>query len=164
MTREISPEGLQYLTAREGGLRLDVHDDGFGFPTVGVGHLVLDEDGLEIGDLISEDRAMDFLQIDTEEACEAVERYVSIDLSLNQFDALAIFCYNIGVGAFKRSTLVRRLNIGDDPDTVVREELPRWNKVSGRFVRGIANRRIDTVQMFVDADYTVDWSGLEGQT
>lgn len=160
----ISEKGLNYLIEREGGLRLDVHDDGFGYPTVGAGHLVLDVDDLEIGDVITEQRALEFLRDDTQEACEAVRRHVIIKLATHQYDALAIFTFNIGVGAFRRSTLVRRLNAGEDPDTVATEEMPRWNKVRGEFVKGIHNRRIDTVQMFVEANYEVDWSGLEGQT
>lgn len=163
MTKQLSKRGLSYLVEREGGMRLDVHDDGFGFPTVGAGHLVVDADNLKIGDTISEERAKEFLQDDTLESREAVDRHCNIELRNCEFDALCIFVFNIGVGAFRRSTLARRINNGEDPDIVVTEEMPRWNKVGGEFVKGIYNRRIDTVQMFVEDDYTVDWSGLEGQ-
>ncbi len=30
----------------------------------------------------------------------------------------------------KESTLLRRLNNGEDPNTVAREELPKWDKVT----------------------------------
>jgi lysozyme len=85
-------------------------------------------------------------------------------LSTHQFDALSVFAFNVGIGAFRQSTLVRRLNSGDeDPNVVAAEEMPRWNKVRGKYVRGIFNRRVDTAQMFIHADYIVDWTGLEGQ-
>ncbi len=161
--KEISAPAVDYLTEREGGMRLDVHDDGFGYPTVGVGHLVLDRDNLEIGDEITPAQGRAFLQDDLYEAREAVMRYVKVDLAQHEFDALVIFAFNIGVGAFRKSSLVRRLNAGEDRKSVAKFEMPRWNKVRGKYVRGLKNRRVDTAQMFTDADYTVDWSGLEGQ-
>ena len=163
MPREVSQPALAYLIEREGGMRLDVHDDGFGFPTVGIGHLVMDRDGLAMGDTITQARGEAFLQDDLLEARGAVERYCSVDLEQHEFDALCIFTFNVGVGALRSSTLVRRLRYGEDKATVAAEEMPRWNKVGGQYVRGIYNRRVDTVQMFVEGDYTVDWSGLEGQ-
>lgn len=163
MPREISTQAIDYLTEREGGMRLDVHDDGFGYPTVGVGHLVTDSDNLKIGDEISPKRARDFLQDDLLEAREAVERYCEGPFTQSEFDSLCIFTFNIGVGALRRSTLVRRLSNDEEKTTVIKEEMPRWNKVKGQYVRGIYNRRVDTVQMFIEGDYNVNWSGLKGQ-
>ena len=164
VSRSVSKLAVKYLSEREGGMRLDVHDDGFGFPTVGVGHLVLDDDNLAIGDLITELQGATLLQDDLEWAREAVERFVKLSLAQHEFDALVIFCFNIGYNGFKKSSLVRRLNKHENKEAVVQYEMPRWNKVQGQFVRGLRNRRIDTAQMFVACDYKVDWAGLSGQT
>lgn len=165
MPRQLSLQALAYLTEREGGCHLTVYDDGFGYATVGVGHLVLDEDGLELGDDITQKQADDFLQQDLDHFREAVQRAVPIGLTQCQFDALVIFSFNIGVNAFTRSTLARRLKTCEISQrcTIVKEEMPRWKNAGGKFSRGLLNRRIDTVQMFCENDYNVDWSGLEGQ-
>jgi lysozyme len=79
MTRQASREAIKYLTEREGGMRLDVHDDGFGYPTVGVGHLVVDADNLKIGDTITIEQGEAFLQDDLLEARAGVEQNCQIE-------------------------------------------------------------------------------------
>ena len=51
---------------------------------------------------------------------------VSVELKPNEFDALVSFAYNVGLGAFNSSTLLRRLNDGEKPTRVIVEELPKW--------------------------------------
>ena len=51
---------------------------------------------------------------------------VSVQLKPNEFDALVSFAYNVGLGAFNSSTLLRRLNDGEKPTRVIVEELPKW--------------------------------------
>ena len=163
MVRQVTKECIAYLTEREGGMRLDVHDDGYGFPTVGVGHLVMDEDTLKLGDCITLERGQALLQDDLMEARFAVSQHVKVVLTNWEFDALVCFTFNVGATALRKSSLVRRINAGQPKCQVAREEMPRWNKSAGRFSRGLQNRRIDTAQMFCHGDYTVDWSGLPGQ-
>lgn len=69
-------------------------------------------------------------------------------LSANQQAALVSFAYNVGVGAFAESTLAKRLAAGDDPDTVAREELPRWNKGGSGVMAGLVRRRAAEVALF----------------
>jgi len=161
--KNLSKQALDYLCEREGGIKLTVFDDQFGYPTVGLGHLVMDVDDLTLGDRITKGMAYKFLYDDLEWACDAVNKFVHVDLAQHQFDALVIFCFNIGYNGFKKSTLVRRLNNKEDMSTVVGHEMKRWNKIHGNFVPGLQNRRIDTAQMFITGDYSVDWSGLDGQ-
>ena len=51
------------------------------------------------------------------------------------------FSYNVGTGAFCRSTLVRKANAGDL--TGACNELPKWNRAGGKVVRGLVNRRAE---------------------
>lgn len=53
--------------------------------------------------------------------------------------ALADFCYNLGVGRLKASTLRKRVNAGDWDGA--RVEILKWNKAGGRVLRGLTLRR-----------------------
>jgi lysozyme len=68
---------------------------------------------------------------------------VKVDLTDNQFGALVMFAFNAGIGAFKGSTLLKKLNHGNY--NAVPAELPKWNKttIDGKKVvsNGLVNRR-----------------------
>ena len=49
--------------------------------------------------------------------------------------------YNIGTGAFCRSTLARKINAGDIRGAC--NELPKWNRAGGKVVKGLVNRRAE---------------------
>ncbi|KAJ2527326.1 hypothetical protein IWW43_005958, partial [Coemansia sp. RSA 1935] len=44
--------------------------------------------------------------------------------------------------------LVKRLNNGDDPNEVAKQELPKWNKSGGNEVAGLTRRREAEVKLF----------------
>jgi GH24 family phage-related lysozyme (muramidase) len=56
---------------------------------------------------------MDALADDVKIAEDCINKYVTVPLTQNQFDALVSFVFNIGVNAFRRSTLFKILNTGD---------------------------------------------------
>jgi GH24 family phage-related lysozyme (muramidase) len=62
--------------------------------------------------------------------------------------ALVSFAFNCGVGALEDSTLRRRLNAGELPNVVAREELPRWNKDADGVNEGLVLRRAEEVALF----------------
>lgn len=66
----------------------------------------------------------------------------------NQQAALTSWVFNVGAGAAADSTLRRRLSTGEDPTTVVREELPRWNKGGNGVLEGLVRRRSAEVNLF----------------
>ncbi len=43
----------------------------------------------------------------------AVNKYVKVPLTQNQYDALVSFVYNLGEGNFRKSTLLKELNFGN---------------------------------------------------
>jgi GH24 family phage-related lysozyme (muramidase) len=68
----------------------------------------------------------------------------------SQQAVLISWAYNIGLGAVEDSTLRRRLLAGEAPATVIREELPRWNKGDGgKVLDGLTNRRAAEVAQFL---------------
>ena len=63
------------------------------------------------------------------------------DLSDKTYAAFLSFTYNVGVGAFCRSTLARKANAGDLRGAC--NELPKWVRAGGIKLRGLVNRRAD---------------------
>jgi len=76
---------------------------------------------------------------DVREAEDAINDLCKVSLTQNQFDALVSFVFNVGVGAFKSSTLLRKLNAGDYDGAA--GQFPRWNKDNGREIAGLTKRR-----------------------
>jgi lysozyme len=79
---------------------------------------------------------------------DAVERLVKVDLNQNQFDALTLLVYNIGAGAFQKSTLLRLLNQGKYVAAAAQFE--RWNKGGGRVLTGLVKRRKAEAALFME--------------
>lgn len=130
--------GIAFIRFFE-GLRLKVYKDIAGILTVGVGHKVLPEDRLELGDAISEEEADDFLRHDLAETERNVSSQVMCDLTANEFDALVSLVYNIGPGNFSSSTVRKRLNSGDKLGAA--EAILMWNRAGGKVSDGLTKRR-----------------------
>jgi lysozyme len=68
-------------------------------------------------------------------------------LNANQYGALVSWAFNVGCGASGSSTLMKRLNAGENPNTVAEEELPKWNKGGGQVLPGLTRRRAAEVKL-----------------
>lgn len=79
--------------------------------------------------------------------CRAVESLVKVPISDNQFAALVSLSYNIGQGAFSKSTLLMRLNRCDYSGAA--EQFERWNKAGGKVLAGLTRRRIAEKTLFL---------------
>ena len=100
----------QGFLKKEEGLRLDVYLCPAGVKTVGWGHAVEPHDGLNLGNVISEDRAVQFLESDLIKAYQSLFRLVHVPLTDSQQTALVSFIFNLGAGRFQASTLRQKLN------------------------------------------------------
>jgi lysozyme len=117
-----------------------------GVPTIGYGHTA----GVTMAAKpITEEQATVLLAADLARFERAVEEAIRIPLEQHEFDALVSFVFNIGVSAFRTSTLVRYLNGGDRSAAAV--EFERWNKgrvrgtlipLTGLSLRRTAERRL----------------------
>lgn len=86
------------------------------------------------------DRECDLLMWnDLQPVKKAVDGMVKIPLGEYQRAALYSFTYNVGISAFSKSTLLKRLNSGDVDGAC--EELRRWVYAGGMKFRGLMNRR-----------------------
>jgi len=69
----------------------------------------------------------------------AMDRHVKIDIPITMRASFTSFTYNVGEGAFKRSTLLKKVNRGDLNGAC--NELTKWSYVGKMWVRGLNNRR-----------------------
>ncbi len=121
---------------------------------MGYGHL-LDTPGTEIDDVTAEA----LLDQDIERVESRLRHLVSIQLTDEQWDAVVSFVFNLGAGAFQRSTLRRIINRGDHD--AVPAELLKWvwaggNKLKKKFA-GLVKRR--TLEGHMYAGY-LDTTGI----
>ncbi|QKJ88032.1 Lysozyme [Paramixta manurensis] len=70
---------------------------------------------------------------------EQVDPLVKVHLGEYQRAALYSFTYNVGVSAFSNSTLLKKLNAGDQAGAC--DEMRRWVYAGGQKWRGLMNRR-----------------------
>ena len=84
-------------------------------------------------------QAEEWLQDDVASAVLAVCRLVTAPLNQNQFDALVSLCFNIGVGNFQGSGLLRFVNRSDWTDAA--NDFINWDKQAGTVLPGLENRR-----------------------
>lgn len=111
--------------------------------TIGWGHTATAKPGMTI----TKAQAQKLFEKDTAWAVNAVNREVNVGLNQNQFDALVSFVFNIGETAFRKSTLLRKLNAGDYEGAA--NEFPRWNKQAGKVLRGLVRRRAHEQELFL---------------
>lgn len=133
--RHIIPEVRAKLQSFEGN-KLKAYKDSAGVWTIGYGHTGPD---VHSGMTISQDRADELMVVDLQRFEAAVEHSVKVPLTDYQFGALVCFAYNVGVGAFQKSTLLKKLNAGNY--AAVPGELMKWTKAGGRTLPGLVNRR-----------------------
>lgn len=153
---KLSKGGIDFISRWE-GRKNEVYKDVAGYPTIGVGHLLTNEE-LQSGKIMINNQPFRYgsglqneqvdalLLQDTTIAQQAVAKYVSAELSQHQFDMLVSLCLNIGVGAFKRSTLVRVLNRGHVDD--VPNQMLRWVYSGGKKIPGLINRRTEAAKIW----------------
>jgi lysozyme len=79
-----------------------------------------------------------------------VEQAVKVPLMDGQFGALVSFAYNLGVGALRASTLLRRLNGGDYQAAA--DQFGLWVNAGGRRLPGLVTRRAAERAMFLTSD------------
>lgn len=86
------------------------------------------------------DRECDrLLMQDLQPVKKAVDGLVKVQLNEYQRAALYSFTYNVGTSAFSKSTLLKRLNAGDQAGAC--EEMRRWVYAGGMKWKGLQNRR-----------------------
>ncbi len=108
--------------------------------TIGVGHTAAMGDPKPVSGMrITSDEASAILRRDLAQIERDVDAAVSVTLNQRQFDTLVSFVFNVGIGAFRKSTLLKKLNAGDYQ--AVPEELMKWTRAGGKVLQGLVSRR-----------------------
>ncbi|MFN3073196.1 lysozyme [Acinetobacter sp. TY2] len=146
---QVSTEGVALICSFE-GLKLKAYDDGVGVWTIGFGTTIY-PNGIKVkkGDACTEAQAKTYMAHDLKKFESAVNSAVTVPINQNQFDALVSLTYNIGTGAFKESTLLKKLNIGDYKAAAT--QFAVWNKGGGKVMPGLVNRRAVERKLFEKA-------------
>ena len=122
------------------GKRLDVYRDTMGGLTVGIGHLIIQRDGLFEGDTISEERCNDLFQNDIDYAIDNCKRiYPAFDgFPVAAQQALVNMMFNIGgrMEQFKHFNNLVNLQCWSDVADFLFDNFKLWySQVHGRAVR-----------------------------
>lgn len=130
----ISEKGKVLIKSFE-GVRLTAYHCSAGVLTIGYGHT----GNVKLGQKITQEQADCYLMQDLYKTEQQINKLVRVSLTQNQYDALCSLVFNIGTGAFNKSTLLAKLNKGDYHGAS--EEFKRWNKVGGIVNAGLVRRR-----------------------
>jgi GH24 family phage-related lysozyme (muramidase) len=102
---------------------------------------------------ITQAEADQLLAQDLERFEKTIIELINPALTQTQFDALVSWSFNVGSGAVQESTLRRRLNAGEDVNTVISEELPRWCNGPNGPLEGLVRRRTAEVKLAVQGQF-----------
>ena len=145
----VSNEGLDLIKHFE-GLSLKAYKCPAGVWTIGYGTTGVPE--ARLGVVISAARAEELLAIDVDKFSRQVWVLVSdVVINQRQMDALIAFAYNVGIGAFKTSTLLKKLLQKDY--TGASKEFLRWTKAKGKELPGLVKRRRAESLLFLGGDW-----------
>ena len=123
------------------GLRLTAYRCPAGRWTIGYGHTK----GVKKGMYISEEVATHFLIKDVQRVEPVINSYDGIyHWTQNEFDALASFAFNCGIGNLKKL-----LKYGQRTKSQIADAILLYNKANGRVLRGLVRRRKAERELFV---------------
>jgi len=104
-------------------------------PTIGFGTT----SGVRLGDKTTPEKALLVAMKDVQSFEGAVKSCVTVPLAQYEYDAYISLSYNIGSGAFCKSTLVKKLNTGDYIGAC--NEILKWDRFKGKPLAGLTKRR-----------------------
>lgn len=166
MINTVSPEGLEFISRKE-GVKNEMYRDPIGLPTIGVGHLLTQDElssgkirigceNVRWGDGLTDEQVLELLAQDLDpvekelaDLSDHMRREHASPLSQHQFDALASLIHNIGLGAFRRSTLRRKILGGFWEE--VPEQIQRWKYAGGQPI--LLPRRKEEAKMWEFGQY-----------
>lgn len=137
---KINSKGIELIKSFE-GLKLVAYVCPANVPTIGYGTIRYPNGNkVKIGDTCTLAEAERYLRNDLIQFESSVDALCVDSLNENQFSALVSFCYNLGAGNLKSSTLLRKVNVNPS-DPSIRGEFMKWNKGGGVVLKGLTKRR-----------------------
>lgn len=145
---KISNKGLELIKEFE-GFSANAYLCPAKIPTIGYGNTFW-EDGrkVRIGEQISKSKALELLEfVANKDFADKIFPLIKVQINQNQFDAMVSLAYNIGVGAFSNSTLLKRVNAKDFIGAG--NEFLKWDKSGGKPLLGLTRRRQREKELFL---------------
>jgi len=105
------------------------------------------------GMVITQAEAEAILRRDLQVFETGVRNALTIATNSDQFSAMVSFAFNVGVGDFSGSTLLRKHNAGDFAGAA--NEFLRWVYAGGQFLPGLERRRKAERALYLSQDYTI---------
>ncbi len=123
-------------------LRLEAYLCPAGIWTIGYGHT----SGVSPNSFITIQEADEYLHRDVA-AIEMQLNKLNLSLRQCQWDAIVSFVFNIGIGNFKASTLLAKIRINPDDNSII-DEFLRWVYANGKVMRGLQKRRLTEMKLY----------------
>lgn len=142
---QVSEDGIN-LTKSFESLKLHSYPDSEGVPTVGWGTTHINGVPVTLGMTITQDEAEEYLRADYKKFENSINSLVKVELSQQQFDAVADFVYNEGPTHFASSTLLKLINESDFENA--KNEFIKWDKAGGHVLSGLLRRRQAEADLF----------------
>lgn len=143
---KISEKGIEFIKKEEGEV-LHSYKCQAGVWTIGVGHTGKD---VKPGMIITKEISSELLKQDLRRFEETVNKSIKVDITQSQFDALVSLCFNIGTGAFAKSTLVKKIN-ANAPLEEIEAEFRKWRRGGGKVLPVLVARREREIKLYKEA-------------
>jgi lysozyme len=145
--RSTSANGLAIIKKHE-GLRLSSYLCPAGVPTIGYGNTRY-PDGRKVilGEKLSSEKEATQLLLASLQSFEAAVNRHLPNLNQCQFDALVSFTYNVGTGAFIKSTLLKKAKV-NPADPSILDEFQKWVRGGGKVLPGLVTRRREEANLY----------------
>lgn len=145
---KLNEQGYRLVIKHE-GLRLSPYLCPARIPTIGYGNTYY-PDGKRVTMLdkpVTKEYAYEMFKTIADRFALRVDGLVTAKVNQNQFNALVSFAYNVGIGNFQKSTLLRKVNANPN-DVTIRAEFNKWVKAGGVRLNGLVNRRKDEADIY----------------
>jgi lysozyme len=96
---------------------------------------------------ISKEEAESLLNNHINNDLQSIKNLIKVDTTKNQIEALKSFVYNVGIGNFQKSTLLKKINAGDKQGAG--EEFRKWIYAGGQKLNGLIKRREEERKLFL---------------
>lgn len=141
----MTPVGIALVKSFE-GCKLTAYQDIVGVWTIGYGHTL----GVKLGDTITQVRADEMLADELNAFESRMLTLCTTNTNPYQSDAMTSLSFNIGLGAFAASTVLRKHNASDTEGAAAAFAL--WNKADGFPVAGLTRRRAAEAALYLNAN------------
>lgn len=147
MTLKTSKNGIELIKQFE-GCRLKAYKCPASIWTIGIGHTgTVNGKPITADMTITELMAETLLAIDLQKFEKCINDNVKKPLTQNEFDALVSFVFNVGTGAFIKSSMLKLLNSGHMP--LAAGQFDRWIYAKGKVLNGLKKRRAAEKALFL---------------